>query len=234
MNVYEKLSIVQSKLKVSKDNFNSFGNYKYRSCEDILEGAKPLLKEVSAIVTLTDTVELIGDRFYIKATATFIDTEKGETVSVNAFAREDVTKKGMDLAQVTGSVSSYARKYALNGLFCIDDTKDSDATNKHGGEDTDNTHSDDIGGYTPPKAGKPQDKPQQEQTATGDIISKPQANRIYALSGGNADICKEVLKTFGYAKSDEVQKKYYEAICKAVQEVAAKADSDKDKLPWKD
>ena len=135
MNVYEKLSTVQSKLKVSKENFNSFGNYKYRSCEDILEGAKPILKEVSAIVTLTDTVELIGDRFYIKATATFIDTGKGDTVSVNAFAREDATKKGMDLAQVTGSVSSYARKYALNGLFCIDDTKDSDSTNKHGKDD---------------------------------------------------------------------------------------------------
>jgi hypothetical protein len=224
MNVYEKLSIVQSKLKVSKDNFNSFGNYKYRSCEDILEGAKPLLKEVSAIVTLTDTVELIGDRFYIKATATFIDTEKGETVSVNAFAREDVTKKGMDLAQVTGSVSSYARKYALNGLFCIDDTKDSDATNKHGGEDTDNTHSDDIGGYTPPKAPPKQDN--------GELISKPQANRIFALSGGNADICKEVLKTFGYTKSDEVQKKHYEAICKAVTEVAEKDNKNKDGLPY--
>jgi hypothetical protein len=103
---------------------------------------------------------------------------------------------------------------------------DKDRTKYSSGEDE--------GGYTPPKADKPQDKPQQEQTATGDIISKPQANRIYALSGGNADICKEVLKTFGYAKSDEVQKKHYEAICKAVQEVSAKADGDKDGLPWKD
>jgi hypothetical protein len=216
MNVYEKLSTVQSKLKVSKENFNSFGNYKYRSCEDILEGAKPILKEVSAIVTLTDTVELIGDRFYIKATATFIDTEKGETVSVNAFAREDVTKKGMDLAQVTGSVSSYARKYALNGLFCIDDTKDSDSTNKHGKDEEE--------AYTPPKA-----PPQQEN---GELISKPQANRIFALSGGNADICKEVLKTFGYTKSDEVKKTHYEAICKAVQEVVEKDNKNKDGLPY--
>lgn len=222
MNVYEKLSVVQSKLKVSKENFNSFGNYKYRSCEDILEGVKPLLKEVSAIVTLTDTVELIGDRFYIKATATFIDTEKGETVSVNASAREDVTKKGMDLAQVTGSVSSYARKYALNGLFCIDDTKDSDATNKHG-EDEEEP-------YTPPKA----DKPPVTPPANTELITKPQVNRMFALSDGNADICKEVLKTFGYTKSDEVQKKHYEAICKAVQEVVAKGDNDKDELPWKD
>jgi hypothetical protein len=102
---------------------------------------------------------------------------------------------------------------------------DKDRTKYSSGEDE--------GGYTPPKADKPQDKPQQEQTATGDIISKPQANRIYALSGGNADICKEVLKTFRYAKADEVQKKHYEAICKAVQEEAAKAEADKDGLPWK-
>lgn len=130
MNIYQKLALVQEKLKVSKDNFNKFGNYNYRSCEDILEGAKPLLKEVGAIVTLTDSVELIGDRHYIKATATFIDTEtESLQISTCALAREDLTKKGMDLAQVTGSVSSYARKYALNGLFCIDDTKDSDTTN---------------------------------------------------------------------------------------------------------
>lgn len=137
MNIYEKLSTVQSKLKVSKENFNAFGKYKYRSCEDILEGVKPLLKEVKAIVTLTDSIELIGDRYYLKATATIIDSENEGKVEVSAYAREDLEKKGMDLAQVTGSVSSYARKYALNGLFCIDDTKDSDATNKHGKEDPD-------------------------------------------------------------------------------------------------
>ncbi|HEY5585682.1 MAG TPA: ERF family protein [Ruminiclostridium sp.] len=133
MNIYEKLAEVQSKLKVSKDNFNAFGKYKYRSCEDILEGVKPLLKEIKAVVILGDKVEQIGDRFYIKATATFFDIEKPSDICivVDAYAREDLDKKGMDLAQVTGSVSSYARKYALNGLFCIDDTKDSDALNKH-------------------------------------------------------------------------------------------------------
>ncbi|MDP4108243.1 MAG: ERF family protein, partial [Bacillota bacterium] len=99
-----------------------------------LEGIKPLLAEVKAIVSLNDTIEMIGDRFYVKAEATFIDTENGDKYSASAYAREDHDKKGMDLAQVTGSVSSYARKYALNGLFCIDDTKDSDATNNHSKE----------------------------------------------------------------------------------------------------
>ena len=130
MNVYEKLSKIQAELKAPKSQFNSFGKYNYRSCEDILEGVKPLLTEVKASLILNDAVEQIGERIYIKATATLIDIEKGEKVEVSAYAREDETKKGMDLSQVTGSTSSYARKYALNGLFCIDDTKDSDATNK--------------------------------------------------------------------------------------------------------
>lgn len=134
MSMYEKLATVQQKLKAPKNQFNSFGKYNYRSCEDILEGIKPLLNEAKAVVALNDSIELIGDRYYVKAEATFIDTENGEKFTVSAYAREDQDKKGMDLAQVTGSVSSYARKYALNGLFCIDDTKDSDATNKHGKE----------------------------------------------------------------------------------------------------
>ena len=128
MNVYEKLMNVQSQLKAPKSQTNSFGKYKYRSCEDVLEALKPLLAEVKAILTLSDTVEHIGERFYIKASATFTDIEKCESIQVHALAREDENKKGMDLAQVTGSVSSYARKYSLNGLFCIDDTKDADTT----------------------------------------------------------------------------------------------------------
>ncbi|HBF9892174.1 TPA: ERF family protein [Clostridioides difficile] len=133
-NVYIKLVNIQSTLKAPKSQFNSFGKYNYRSCEDILEGLKPILKEEKALVILDDNIVQIENRFYVEATATLIDAETGEKVSTKALAREDETKKGMDLAQVTGSVSSYARKYALNGLFCIDDTKDSDATNKHGNE----------------------------------------------------------------------------------------------------
>lgn len=139
MNIYEKLMSIQSKLKAPKGQYNSFGKYNYRSCEDILEGVKEHLKESKAILLLNDTVEQVGERIYIKATATLVDTEKGDKIEVSAYAREDETKKGMDLSQVTGSTSSYARKYALNGLFCIDDTKDSDATNTHGKTSTEAT-----------------------------------------------------------------------------------------------
>lgn len=123
----KELNAIQTTLKAPKGQYNSFGKYKYRSCEDILEAVKPLLAEQKATVTLSDEMVLIGDRYYIKATATF-SSESGE-VSNTAYAREADAKKGMDAAQVTGSTSSYARKYALNGLFCIDDTKDADYTN---------------------------------------------------------------------------------------------------------
>jgi ERF superfamily len=123
---------IQSELKANKSNFNKFGNYSYRSAEDILEALKPLLLKHECILTLNDDILLVGNRFYVKATATILCEES--TLSVSAFAREEETKKGMDGAQVTGSASSYARKYALNGLFAIDDTKDSDATNTHGKE----------------------------------------------------------------------------------------------------
>lgn len=133
MNIYEKLQIIQSKLKAPKSQYNKFGGFAYRNCEDILEAAKPLLAEVKAVVTLADEIVLIGERFYIKATATLIDAESNEPhcnkIHNTAYAREEESKKGMDGSQVTGASSSYARKYALNGLFAIDDNKDSDTTN---------------------------------------------------------------------------------------------------------
>lgn len=126
-NIREKLMIIQSELKVPKGQKNSFGGYKYRSCEDILESVKPLLKENKMILTINDDVIVLGDRFYVKATATITDIEKeNEFISNSAFARESLTKKGMDDSQITGTASSYARKYALNGLLAIDDTKDAD------------------------------------------------------------------------------------------------------------
>ena len=134
MNVYEKLANVQSELKCNKSQYNSFGKYKYRSCEDIVESVKPLLKANGLLLTLTDEIVMVGERFYVKATAEIISAEDGGIVSVSAFAREEETKKGMDGSQVTGASSSYARKYALNGIFAIDDTKDSDSTNTHGQE----------------------------------------------------------------------------------------------------
>lgn len=131
MNVYEKLIKVQAELKAPKSKFNSFGKYKYRSLEDILEGVKPLLEKNKASLVITDSIEQIGDRYYLKASATFIDTENGESVSNSALARESADKKGMDDSQITGTASSYARKYALNGLLLIDDTKDADTDEAH-------------------------------------------------------------------------------------------------------
>ena len=119
-----KLAEIQQALIAPKGQFNSFGKYKYRSCEDILEAVKPLLGD--SVLLITDEIELIGDRYYVKATAHFITGDA--TRSVTAFARESLDKKGMDAAQITGAASSYARKYALNGLFCIDDTKDPDSS----------------------------------------------------------------------------------------------------------
>lgn len=131
-NVLMKLSKIQTELKAPKGQFNSFGKYKYRSCEDILEGVKPLLAEHKCAITIADEMVMIGERYYIKATATLHDCESGESIFNAALAREEEIKKGMDSSQVTGATSSYARKYALNGLLAIDDTKDSDATNNHG------------------------------------------------------------------------------------------------------
>lgn len=130
MKIYEKLLNVQAELKAPKNQLNKFGGYNYRSCEDILEAAKGVLKANKLTLIVSDELVIIGERYYIKATATVIDIEDGEDVSTSAYAREEETKKGMDASQITGSASSYARKYALNGLFCIDDTKDSDFLNK--------------------------------------------------------------------------------------------------------
>ena len=125
----KKLVAVQAALKAPKGQFNKFGGYKYRSCEDILEAVKPLLLEQGLQLTITDEPVEVGGRIYIKATATV--TDGSETAAVRGYAREAETKKGMDESQITGTASSYARKYALNGLFLIDDTKDADATNDH-------------------------------------------------------------------------------------------------------
>ena len=126
----KELVAIQQELKAPKGQFNNFGKYKYRSCEDILEAVKPLLAKNNAQLTISDDIVEIGGRVYVKATATL--TVGSEIESVTAFAREAETKKGMDESQITGMASSYARKYALNGLFLIDDTKDADATNDHG------------------------------------------------------------------------------------------------------
>ena len=178
-SIYKKLLDVQTELKAPKGQFNKFGNYSYRSCEDILESLKPLLKQVKATVVLTDEIKLVGDRYYIEATCKFIDIETGDVLENTSLAREDENKKGMDLAQVTGSCSSYARKYALNGMFCIDDVKDADATN-NGKEDNNKSHS--------------------QVDASARKLSDKQLARLYALgykAGFNNDKVKEqIFKKF--------------------------------------
>lgn len=124
----KELNQIQTRLVAQKTQYNSFGKYKYRSCEDILAAVKPLLAETGCTLTLSDEILLIGSRFYVKATATLAN-QKGDVASTSALAREEEEKKGMDGSQITGTASSYARKYALNGLFAIDDTADADALN---------------------------------------------------------------------------------------------------------
>ena len=197
MNVYEKLMTVQTKLRAPKSQYNSFGRYSYRSCEDILEALKPLLAEVGAIVNVSDEVKLIGDRFYVEATAMFLDCETGDSVVARASAREAETKKGMDDSQVTGSVSSYARKYALNGLFAIDDNKDADSTNTHGKEIKPN------------------------MTPTG--ITEAQLKRLFAI-GNKAGVKKEVVegtvrKIFN-CEAKDMTKEQYDNICERLEKKA--------------
>ena len=122
---------IQSELKAPKTQFNTFGGYKYRSAEDILEAVKPLLAKYDCTLTISDDIIQVADRIYVRAEAT-ITNKDGQAVTTHALAREEEAKKGMDASQITGTASSYARKYALNGLFAIDDTKDADATNDHG------------------------------------------------------------------------------------------------------
>ena len=194
-NVYQKLMEVQSKLKAPKGQYNSFGKYSYRSCEDILEALKPLLNEVGAIVNISDQVKLIGDRYYVEATAMFLDVNTGDTIISRAMAREDESKKGQDLAQLSGATSSYARKYALNGLFAIDDNKDADSTN---------THSKDIKPNMTPVSG----------------LSEAQLKRLFAI-GNKAGFKKEVVeatvkKMFGCEPKD-MTKDQYNTVCERLE-----------------
>jgi len=201
MELNDKLLIIQSNLKAPKNQFNSFGGYAYRSAEDVLEAVKPLLKEVGCTLTISDEIVVVADRVYVKATATLSDGK--DNISTTAFAREEESKKGMDAAQITGAASSYARKYALNGLFCIDDTKDPDSTNK-GEQETKPT-------ATPKTISKPVAKP------TAKPAAKPEAKPNDLEQAKKAlDLCKdnksidEVVKTFKNLWKDEEFKKMVE------------------------
>lgn len=181
MSIYKKLLNVQAKLKAPKGQFNSFGNYKYRSCEDILESLKPLLAEQSLVLWINDELTLIGERYYIKAITTLTDIETGEEITTSAYAREEENKKGMDGSQITGASSSYARKYALNGLFCIDDTKDSDATNTHDKEEKPRLAS---------KPKTPQPKNNQVTSCAGCEVELKPAEATYSTKFYGKPLCR--------------------------------------------
>lgn len=136
MNLYQKLQAIQTELKAPKNLYNSFGKYAYRNAESICEALKPLEAKYRVVTTISDNIEVVGDRIYVTATVTVHDTESEATLSVSASARESKEKKGMDEAQITGATSSYARKYALNGMFLLDDTKDVDSEEYQGQDKT--------------------------------------------------------------------------------------------------
>nr|DAU13065.1 MAG TPA: ERF superfamily protein [Caudoviricetes sp.] len=196
--IYAALMAVQSELKAPKGQENTFGKYRYRSAEDILEAVKPLLKENGLYLRISDTVELIGDRYYVKATVTAVDIATGEAESATAYAREQTEKKGMDAAQVTGATSSYARKYALNALFGIDDTKDAD---------TDEYTRTGRSGANQEQAKKQTQPPTQVQTAAVNDAHAAmkeltaEMQRINATKEEVAGICR---KLFGKASSREL------------------------------
>lgn len=192
-NIYDKLLIIQTKLKAPKSQYNNFGKYNYRNCEDILEALKPLLTETKTVLTLSDSIEFIGDRFYVKSIAILRDTEIDTYIGAEAYAREEENKKGMDGSQITGSSSSYARKYALNGLFAIDDTKDSDTTNNN------------------------------EEKIESKTISESQAKRLYAIGKGNTGVIKSICMKYGYSSSKDIDRDKYESICNEIELEANKA-----------
>ena len=191
MELREKLMLIQNELKAPKSQRNDFGKYNYRSCEDILEAVKPLALKYKAIVTVTDELQQIGDRYYILAIATIYDVESDKSMQATAYAREPETKKGQDLSQITGSTSSYARKYALNGLFAIDDTKDSDATNTHGKQATE------------PVQGKRLDQ------TSNDLITEKQRKLLFARSKEkqmSEETVKILLGNYGYESSKDIKR----------------------------
>lgn len=182
MEFIEKIVAIQSELKAPKGQYNSFGKYNYRSCEDILEGVKPLLAKHGLVLTIQDSIDLIGDRFYVKATATITDGK--EQLSTSAYARESLDKKGMDASQVTGATSSYARKYALNGLLAIDDTKDADTM--------DNSK-----------------KPAQQ---TQETVYNWNSLKTRAVQGGitEDELVRYVTETFKVSKPSELKQEHYQ------------------------
>lgn len=210
LNIYEKLNYVQSNLKVPKNRRASFGGkagYNYRSCEDILEAVKPLTNVARLCLRLNDNIRVENGLTFVEATAILNDCDSEACITSKGLAQIATDKKGMDVAQMTGSASSYARKYALNGLFAIDDSEDIDSMD----------HSEKKQATKAAKAQATKQEEAKEEAAPG-IISTAQAKRMYAISGGDAELCKKVIAKYGYKSSKEVKWEDYEAICDEIVE----------------
>jgi hypothetical protein len=207
MAVHEKLKEIQTMLKAPKNLYNKYGGFNYRNAEGIYEAVKPLLNELNMTLIITDSVQAVGAKNYIQATACLTDCETGEQLSSCAFAREAETKKGMDDSQITGTASSYARKYALNGLFLLDDTKDEDSD-----EYKENKSKAESAEPTQPAAFKP---------ATAQQIHKIN-EYIMAYAGmcegaSEGDIWNTLKKKYGFAKQSDISKELAERITKQVE-----------------
>lgn len=207
LNLIEKLCYVQENLKVPKNRRASFGGkagYNYRSLEDILEAVKPILKVVKLSLVLSDEIVVKNDILFVEASVGLRDCESDDYVMTKGLAQIATDKKGMDVAQMTGSASSYARKYALNGLFAIDDSEDIDSMD-----------------HSEKTIAKEEAK---EEAKPAGIISEAQAKRMYAISGGDAELCKKIIAKYGYKSSKEVKYSDYEAICDEIVEERAKKE----------
>jgi hypothetical protein len=200
MSIYKKLQAIQMELKAPKNQYNEFGKFHYRSCEDILEAVKPLCQKHGAVLTISDSIMPMDGRHYVKASVCLRDIEdSSEVIFAEAYAREAEQKSGMDASQITGSASSYARKYALNGLFCIDDVKDADDPTQHS------------------KAREKKEQPQEQQAW------KKEGGKTYVLSG-NGEFCelsRFSMKSLQKIVSDDKYKAIKWDIAKAIKEKQA-------------
>lgn len=233
MTIFEKLGAVQAALKAPKNQFNKFGGYKYRNCEDILEAVKPLCAANKCMIYLSDEICQTADRLYVKATAHFCDTETEKELVATAFAREEESKKGMDGSQVTGASSSYARKYALNGLLCIDDTKDNDTTNVGNG-----TEKQAVGAVSKAVTAKRQAAKQPEEQAAPELTAMsadpsdaPFDPAEMQPQMATKEQCEYITKLYGdrlsdflkWARVDTMDKLSYSVAARAVDMLAKRA-----------
>ena len=209
MTLHEKLSAIQNELSVPKSNFNSFGKYSYRSAEDILEAVKPICKKYKTVLVLSDGIQHIGERYYVTASVRLRDLEQdGMEITVFASAREEESKKGMDASQVTGATSSYARKYALNGLFNIDDTKDADT---------------DEYAIQVAEGGKRETKAKAEKAQADDpIISSDKVEIAVATIRNKQTTLANVLKAYGVEKLADLRESQYQNLMKRLSATADK------------